>query len=84
MLLRFTQHGYASSYRDGLVFEHGTGHAEKPICHRAERSGVTVTAGSQCCVLGFADGVVLNGDAGPVIDRVLQPIVSCQAADDDQ
>ena len=45
---------------------------------------MTVAAGSQRCLSGLADGVMLYGDASPVVEGVLQPVVGGQAAYHDE
>ena len=45
---------------------------------------MTVAAGSQRCAFGLADGVMLYGEAGPVVEGVLQPVVGGLAAYHDE
>ena len=68
----------------GLAFQHCAGDGEQSVRDAAQRAGMTVAAGSQRCVLGFADGVMLYGDAGPVVEGILQPVVGGQAAYHDE
>ena len=74
----------AAGIEGRLVFEHGASDREEAVGDAAQGAGMSVTAGSEGGVFGLADGVVLHGDAGPVVDRVLQPVVGGEAADDDQ
>ena len=52
----------------GLAFQHCAGDGEQSVRDAAERAGMTVAAGSQGCVFGPADGVMLYGDASPVVE----------------
>ena len=45
---------------------------------------MTVSSGSEGSVFGLADRVPLRGDAGPVVDGVLQPVVGREAANHDR
>ena len=67
----------------GLAFQHGAGDGEQTVCDTVKRAGMAVAAGSLRRILGLADGIMLYGDAGPVVDRVLQPVVGRQAAHHD-
>ena len=67
----------------GLAFQHGAGDGEQTVRYAAKCAGMAVAAGSQRRILGLADGIMLYGDAGPVVDRVLQPVVGRQAAHHD-
>ena len=74
----------AGGIEDGLVFEHRAGDAEQTVCDPSKRTGMTMPAGAQRGVFRFADGVALYGHPGPVVDGVLEPVVSREPADDDQ
>ena len=54
------------------VCEHGAGDGEQAVSDTPQRPAVAVTTFSRRGVAVAADGVVLNGDAGPMIDRVAQ------------
>ena len=64
----------------GPVFQHGASNLQKAIRHTAKRSGVSVSASTQCGVLGLADGVMLDSDAGPMVNGVLKSVVGRQPA----
>ena len=69
-----------SGIEQGPVCKHDASNLEQAIRHAAKRPRMAVTASTQCGVLGLADGVVLDGDAVPVVDRVPKPVVGRQAA----
>jgi len=52
--------------------QHGAGGGEQAVGDAAQRPAVAVTPFSERGVPVAADGVVLNGDVGPMIDRVAQ------------
>src|SRR5208337_3184857 len=51
-------------------FEHGAGDVEEAVGDRAQGAAVRVAAASEFGVFGSASRVVLNGDAGPMVDGV--------------
>jgi hypothetical protein len=67
----------------GAVAKHRAGDIEQPIADRAEGACVAVTTLSQSSVLGVAASVVLNGDARPVIEGVLEPGITGKSSGDD-
>ena len=68
----------------GLAFQHGAGDAEQPVADTAQGSRMAMPAGAQGGVFRLADRVALSRHPGPVVDGVLQAVVSGQPADDDQ
>ena len=66
-----------------LVGEHGAGDGEQAVGDAAQGAAMAVTALTQCGVAVTAEFVMLNGDAGPVINRAAQPHVTGLAHDDD-
>jgi hypothetical protein len=44
---------------------------------------VTMTALSQSGVFGAASSIMLRSDAGPMVERVLEPRITCEAPCDD-
>src|SRR5258706_2894039 len=54
---------------------------EQTIADGAQGARVTVAAPPQRIVTPPGGGIVLNGDARPVMDGVLQPVVAGKAAD---
>ncbi len=68
---------------EGLAFEHGAGDGEEPIGDRPQRPAVGVAAGSERDVSDAARGIVLDGDAGPMVDGAAQTHVAGFAHDDD-
>ena len=67
----------------GLAFEHGAGDGEQAIGDGAQGPGVSVSALAQSGVLGPASGVVLHGNARPMVNGIAEPGVRGQAPDDD-
>ena len=66
----------------GLGSEHRTRDCEQAVGDRAQRAGMAVAPGSQRSVLGLAYGVVLDGDAGPVVECIAEARMGCEAAHD--
>ena len=75
-----TSLGLHTGIEQGPVFQHGGGNLQQSIRHIAKRSCMAVATSTQCSVLGLADGIVLESDAGPVVNRVLKAAVGRQAA----
>ena len=48
-----------------------------------QTSGMTVAAGAESGVLCGAERIVLHGHSRPMIERVLESLVSGEATDDD-
>ena len=68
---------------EGLALEHGAGNAEEAVGDRAQGSAVGVAAGPQREVSFTARGIVLDGDAGPMVDGTAQTHVAGFTHDDD-
>src|SRR5262249_4441037 len=56
--------------------KHRTSDVEEAVGDRSQRTAVTVTSASQCGVFGSASGVMLRGDAGPMVDGLGEPRVA--------
>ena len=54
------------------VAEHGAGDSEQPVGDRSKSSAMGVSSTSQGLVLGFADGITLDGHATPMVDGIDQ------------
>ena len=67
----------------GLGFEHGTGDGEEAVGDAAQGAAMAVTALAQFGMAGAAARVVLNGDAGPMVDGGAQPQMTGLAREDD-
>ena len=61
---------------EGLTFEHGADDGEEPVGDRAQRPAVGVAAGPERGVSVAAGGIVLDGDAGPVVGPGVDPSVA--------
>ena len=53
---------------EGFVLQHGA-------CDGSRRSGLAVAALAESGVFGLADRIVLYGDTGPMIERVVEAAV---------
>lgn len=71
-LEQFGSSGCSAAVKACLVAKHCTGDGEQAVCDRPEGSAVAVAACTQGFVLCFADGIVLDGHAAPVVDGVDQ------------
>jgi hypothetical protein len=72
-----------SGIERSLVGEHGASHREQAVGNAAQGAAVAVTALAEFGVAPTAEFVVLDGDAGPVIDGAAQPhMASLSHADD--
>ncbi len=68
---------------EGLAFEHGAGDGEEPVGDRAQRPAVGMATGPERGVSFTAGAIMLDGDAGPVVDGTAQTHVAGFAHDDD-
>lgn len=77
---RSTNLASQAGVKHGPILQHGASDLQQPVRHTAKRTCVAVTASTQRGVLALADGVMLNSDAGPMVDRVLKSVVRRLAA----
>ena len=68
---------------EGLISEHGAGDGKQSIGDGSQRSGVAVSPGPKGGIALAADGIVLDGDAGPVVKGGSQPNVAGLTHDDE-
>src|SRR5215472_11267319 len=67
----------------GVLLQQGAGDGEQAVGDGAQGAAVAVPATTQCGVAAATGLVMLEGDARPMIERVLQPLVTGIAADDE-
>ena len=69
---------------EGLRPEHRARDGEEPVGDGAQGAAVSVTARAQGGVLVLTGGVMLDGDASPVVDCVTEARVRGKPPDDDR
>ncbi len=69
-----------SGLEERLTLEHGAGDGEQAVADGAEGSAVAASPASKGSVLGAADRVALDGDAGPVVYCVAEARMRGQSA----
>ena len=67
----------------GSGFEHGAGDVEEAVGDRSQGAAMAVTSASEGGVFGAASGIVLNGDARPMVHGVGEPVMAGLSSDDD-
>src|SRR5512146_312015 len=68
--------GVAGWVEGGSCPEHGTSDVEEAVCDRSQGASMAMSPGAQGGVLGAAYGIVLCGDAGPMVDGVGEPLMA--------
>lgn len=66
----------------GAGFQHGTGDIEEAVGDRSQRAAMTVPAAPESGVFGPALGVMLDGNAGPMVHGVAKPVMASLSPDD--
>ena len=69
--------------KQGVVLQQGAGDGEQAVGDGAQGAAVAVPATTQCGVAAATGLVMLDSDARPMIERVLQPLVTGITADDE-
>ena len=75
--------GLMGGIRQGVLLKQGAGDGEQAVGDRAQGAAVAVPQTTQCGIAAATELVVLDGDARPMIERVLQPLVAGIAAEDE-
>src|SRR3990172_6957061 len=75
--------GMAVGIEEGPVGEHGAGDGQEAVADAAKGAAMAVAASTQGGVAAPADGIMLDRDAGPVVDGVAEAALEGQAPDDE-
>src|SRR6516165_10519634 len=66
-----------------LLFEQGAGHRQQAVGDGAQGAAMAVAAPAQRGITAAAERVVLGGEARPMLERVLEPLIAGITTDDD-